>query len=79
MTTSRIGRDYLKSGDWDAWRESPTDQKDGVPHPPLHKPATPGARIVDLVPTDQITVGQMPLLDVLRKRRSRRTFRPCGP
>ena len=76
MTSQQTGRDYLKSGDWDVWRDRPTDQKNGVPCPPLHKPATPGAKIVDLVPTDQISVGRMPLLDVLRKRRSRRKYTP---
>lgn len=73
MTTPNP-RDYLKSGDWPAWRSSPTDQKNGIPHPPIQKPHHPGAPTVDLVPRDQITVGTMPLLEVFRRRRSRRKY-----
>lgn len=72
--TTPSGRDTLKSGDWAAWRAGPTDQKEGVPHPPIQKPHDLAAVTVDLVPADQFTVGQMPLLDVLRRRRSRRKY-----
>ena len=72
--TNTSGRDMLKSGDWAAWRAGPTDQKAGVPHPPLQKPCDPAAATVDLIPAEQLTVGQMPLLEVLRRRRSRRKY-----
>lgn len=68
------GRGFLKSGDWEAWRHNPTDQKSGVPHPPIQKPHDPDAAMVDLVPPGDFTVGRMPLLDVLRRRRSRRKY-----
>lgn len=73
MTAPR-GRDTLKSGDWAAWRSSPTDQKDGIPHPPIQKPHDPAAPAIALVPADRFSVGQMPFLDVLRRRRSRRKY-----
>ena len=73
MTTTS-GRTMLKAGDWAAWRSSSTDQKTGVSHPPLQKPYDPAARLVDLVPASRFTVGQVPLLAVLRRRRSRRKY-----
>jgi len=74
MTTTGSGRDMLKAGDWASWRVSPTDQKAGVPQPPVQKSFDAVARTIDLVPAASLTVGRMPLLDVLRRRRSRRKY-----
>lgn len=72
--TTPTGRGILKSGDWEAWGRNPTDQKSGIPHPPIQKPHDPTATTIDLAPPAGFTVGQMPLLEVLRKRRSRRKY-----
>jgi SagB-type dehydrogenase family enzyme len=68
------GRKFLQSGDWEAWRSEQTDQRRGLPPPPIEKPCPDGAVLVDLVSSDELTVGAMPLIQVIRQRRSRRKF-----
>ncbi len=53
----------------------PSDQKKGIPQPPLELPAPQGAlKLVDLpVPTDR-TLGQASLREVVDARRSLRTY-----
>jgi len=67
-------RAFLKSGDWPAWERIETDQRRGVPPPPLEKPAPPGAARIDLVAPDRLTVGALPLIEAIRRRRSRRKY-----
>jgi SagB-type dehydrogenase family enzyme len=67
-------RGFLKSDRWDEWRELKTDQRKGIPPPPLQKPYPEDALLVDLVPARDLTVGTMPLIDAIRRRRSRRSF-----
>lgn len=64
----------LKANGWREWRASETDQKKGIPAPPVEKPYPDNAVLIDLVAPDNLTVGRMPLIDVIRKRRSRRQF-----
>ncbi|MGD0056368.1 MAG: SagB/ThcOx family dehydrogenase [Methanomassiliicoccales archaeon] len=51
-----------------------SDQQRGVPPPPLQKPCPENLELVDLVPPDELSVGNMPLIDVVRKRRSHRQY-----
>ncbi len=74
MDDARERRAFLKADRWSEWRDYPTDQKKGVAMPPVQKPCPPKATLVDLVPADQLTVGRVPLIDVIRQRRSRRQF-----
>jgi SagB-type dehydrogenase family enzyme len=67
-------REFLKSGDWDAWGREETDQRKRIPPPPMEKPYPEDAVLVDLVPPDDLTVGTMPLIEAIRRRRSRRKF-----
>ena len=67
-------RRLIKSDRWDEWRQLPTDQRDGVPAPPVQKPYAEDATLIHLVPPQELTVGQMPLIEALRRRRSRREF-----
>lgn len=64
----------LRADDWQAWRTMETDQRRGIPPPPMEKPCPGDVARVDLVPPDDLSVGRTPLTDVLRRRRSRRTF-----
>ena len=75
-TRDRItaGRGVLKSDEWETWRRSETDQKRGVPYPPLEEPVPPDALLVDLVAPGDFAVGRMPLIDAIRIRMSHRTF-----
>ena len=65
---------FLRADDWPVWREIETDQRRRIPPPPMQKPCPAEAVLVDLVAPDAITVGGMPLIDVIRRRRSRRAF-----
>lgn len=51
-----------------------SDQRKGLDPPPLQKPHDPQSTIIDLVPADSFTVGQMTLVEVMRKRKSHRSF-----
>ncbi len=65
---------FLKSGQWDAWREIETDQDKGIPAPPIQKAAEDDALRVVLPAPDDLTVGTMPLIETIRRRRSRRKY-----
>jgi SagB-type dehydrogenase family enzyme len=67
-------RKFLKADRWEEWRKAETDQRKGVPAPPLQKPYPDDATLVDLVAPDDLAVGQMPLIEAIRQRRSRRQF-----
>ncbi len=67
-------REFLKSGPWDRWRELETDQRKGVPKPPFEKPYPEDAKLIDLVPYEKIIVGDIPLKEVIKKRRSIRRY-----
>jgi SagB-type dehydrogenase family enzyme len=71
---TRINRGFLKSDMWEEWRGAETDQKKQVLPPPLQKPYPEDAKLVDLVPTTELTLGRMPLIEAIEKRRSRRKF-----
>jgi SagB-type dehydrogenase family enzyme len=68
------GREFLKAGRWDEWENRPTDQRRGVPRPPLEKACIGDAPLVDLVAPGDFTVGNVPLLELIRQRRSRRRY-----
>jgi SagB-type dehydrogenase family enzyme len=54
--------------------EPRSDQQKGAAVPPLQKPSPAGARIIDLVDPGQIKLGNQPLFDIIRQRKSRRLF-----
>jgi hypothetical protein len=68
-------REILKSQEWETFETMGTPQQRGVPPPPITKPAPEGTPRIDLVPPGQLTSGQMPLIDAINKRRSRRAFK----
>lgn len=72
--TLKARRQFLKSDDWKAFEALATDQHRGVPAPPFEKPAPSEARLIDLVPDADFSVGRMPLIEVINKRRSRRKY-----
>jgi len=76
MIDMRKYRRFLSSDDWETYsqKEHPTDQRLKVPAPPIEKPFPDHALLIDLTPPDQLSVGRAPLLDVIRKRESRRKF-----
>jgi len=67
-------RKLLKSGRWEEWKRLDTDQRKGLPVPQQGKPYPEDAVLVDLVPPDELTVGRMPLIEAIGRRRSRRQY-----
>ena len=72
MRTIEEGRSWLKAEEWETKME--TDQRTGVPHPPLQRPVPEGARLIELIPPDRISLGDVPLRRTIAERRSRRRF-----
>lgn len=71
---SRIHREFLKSGAWERFDELQTDQRKRLPRPPLQQPFPEAAPRVALVPPAELTVGTLPLIEVLRRRESHRQY-----
>jgi SagB-type dehydrogenase family enzyme len=76
VESSGTYREFLKATAWELWDGLETDQRRGLPPPAPHKPCPESATRVDLVPPQELTVGQMPLVEAIRRRRSRRKFTP---
>jgi SagB-type dehydrogenase family enzyme len=66
---------FLKAGAWNEWPQFQTDQQKGLPAPPPQKPYPAGATLIDLSSPDGLSIGQMSLIEVIKRRRSRRQFR----
>ncbi|MCJ7424567.1 nitroreductase, partial [Candidatus Bathyarchaeota archaeon] len=54
--------------------ETETDQMKGLTPPPIQKPFSKDAELVDLVNPEQFSLGNIPLIEAIRNRRSRRNF-----
>ena len=67
-------REFLKANVWPEWERIERDQAKGIPHPPWQKPAPEGAALIDLVAPEDLTVGTMPLIEAINRRRSRRKY-----
>lgn len=74
MHPRQSDRRFLKSDRWQEWEDSPTDQRRGLPQPPLEKPCAEGARLIDLVPPEQIQVEPVSLMEAIGRRRSVRRY-----
>ncbi len=72
MPTSK--RELLKSYEWAQLDQIASDQQKGHPRPGIQKPIPPDALLIDLIPPDQFTVGQIPTINVIRNRISHRNF-----
>lgn len=75
MDMIRSLRRFLKADLWQDWHGYESDQRRRVPPPPLEKPAAEGARLIALVPPAAFTVGQMPLIEAINRRRSHRSYK----
>lgn len=67
-------RDFLKADLWAEWEHAATAQKRGEPHPPLQKAYPQDALLVSLTPPEKMTVGRLPLHELIKQRRSHRRF-----
>jgi SagB-type dehydrogenase family enzyme len=74
MNSIEMNRQFLRSDLWEDWRVLDTDQKKGMPPPPVQKPYPDKAALVDLVAPEVLTVGKMPLIEAIKHRKSRRKY-----
>lgn len=74
MERMAAGRKLLEAGPWDEWLKQDTDQRKKVPPPPLQKLYPADAKLIDLVAPKDLTVGRMPLVDAITRRKSHRRY-----
>lgn len=74
MGTLDANRAFLRFDRLREWKESETDQSRGLPPPPAQEPYPEDGVFIDLPELDQLTVGRVPIIEVLHRRRSRREF-----
>ena len=68
-------RQYLKNPALEVLENAGgSDQRKGVPAPPLEKPIPAGASRIALIPQDETGLGSVPLARVIGDRRSRRAY-----
>ena len=67
-------RRVLKAYWWDERDKLQTDQQRRIPPPAIQKPHPRNAALIDLVPPDNINIGDVPLRDVIKRRKSHRKF-----
>jgi len=63
----------LKGNEWAAGFDS-FNQLQNIPRPEVQKTCPPDAKIFQLMPPEEFTIGQKPVIDVIRQRRSHRYF-----
>lgn len=69
-----LNREFLKAHQWEQWDSFETDQKKEIAHPQPQKPYPEDASVVHLIPPDGFAVGNLSVLDAIRRRRSRRDY-----
>ncbi len=74
MEAMERGRRFLRADRWGEWADAETDQRKRVPPPALQKPCPKDATLIDLIAPQDLTVGNMPLLEAINRRRSHRKF-----
>jgi SagB-type dehydrogenase family enzyme len=67
-------RKYLRNQTLPGMSETETDQMKGLPVPPIQKPYSKDAELIDLINPEKFTLGNMSLMEAIRNRRSRRNF-----
>ena len=76
MDSLEASREFLKADMWELWDRLETDQRKGMPPPPPQKPCPTQGTLVDLVAPEAMAVGQLPLIEAIGRRRSRRRYAP---
>jgi SagB-type dehydrogenase family enzyme len=72
----RSQRQFIHGDLWDEWGSLELDQKLGLPLPPLQKPYPSGASLIDLVPPEKFSIGDMPVREAIHRRQSWRKYLP---
>jgi SagB-type dehydrogenase family enzyme len=74
MKNPIIDRILLKAHLWNLWDRLETDQKKGLPYPPLQVPPPEGAPLIDLPAVEDLALGDLPLREAIRRRQSWRSY-----
>jgi SagB-type dehydrogenase family enzyme len=74
MSTMQPFRAFIKADRWPELQRHVSDQRKGVPAPALERPCPQAAPIYDLPHPDTLTVGQMPLAEAIKQRKSQRRY-----
>jgi len=74
MESIEGNRKIIKADLWEEWDNLEKDQEKKIPPPPAQKPYPEEAELIDLVPPADLTVGRMPLIEAIKRRRSHRQF-----
>ncbi|MCP4753227.1 MAG: SagB/ThcOx family dehydrogenase [Proteobacteria bacterium] len=74
MKSAKANREFLKTHDWEELHLYESDQSKKIPRPAPQKPIPDDAELIDLVAFQQLTVGDLPLREVIAKRQSRRKY-----
>jgi SagB-type dehydrogenase family enzyme len=64
----------LRADGWSDWDSLKTDQRTGVPSPPIQSELPESTQTITLIPPEKITLGRMPLFSAIEQRRSHRKF-----
>jgi SagB-type dehydrogenase family enzyme len=64
----------LMKGYTEEWPDIQSDQRQGIPAPPIQKPYPADAIRIDLVKHTDFTIGNVPFFQVVNQRRSRRSY-----
>ncbi len=67
-------RKFLRTDSMGKWGRVKSDQKKRLPAPLIQKPYPKDAKLIGLIAPERLTIGKVPLIDVIRSRKSRRTF-----
>lgn len=70
----KYDRELLKCDWWNQFDQITTDQQANLPRPDVQKPVSEGATLIDLVAPEKLTVGDAPLYELIKNRRSQRVF-----
>jgi len=65
---------FLKTDQWEEFSRIETDQNKRIPPPTRQKPYPDNATLFDLIPPENLTIGQMPTIEAIGNRRSRRKY-----
>ena len=69
-------RQWIRGDLWQQWGSLELDQRRGVPLPLLQNPYPPASTVIDLVSPNEISVGNMSVLEAIRMRLSCRAYSP---
>ncbi len=67
-------RQFLKAHDWEKTPDIVPDQQKEVPPPPLQKPCPEENTLIDLIPPKEFSIGNVPLINAINNRKSRRGY-----